>query len=94
MKRCDKCGGRRRKIKTEVNREVEGQSLRLAGVPAYWCPTCAKVEIIEPELLTKDKPDLAMGINKLYFTHRYVYYSIGVLILAAMALSLYIFIVG
>ena len=92
MKRCPICGGQRTKIKTEATREIDGRSMTISNVPAYWCPTCTKVSIIQPELLTKSKPELATGINKLYYTHRYLYYLIGLAILITLVFSTYIFI--
>jgi YgiT-type zinc finger domain-containing protein len=92
MKRCPICGGGRTKIKTETTREIDGRSMTLGNVQAYWCPTCTKVSIIQSELLTMSKAELAIGINKLYFTHRYLYYLIGLVILIALVFSTYIFI--
>jgi len=92
MKRCPICGGQRTKIKTEATREIDGRSMTISNVPAYWCPTCTKVSIIQPELLTMSKQELAIGIDKLYYTHRYLYYLIGLAILITLVFSTYIFI--
>jgi YgiT-type zinc finger domain-containing protein len=92
--KCSICGRKLTKIKTEATREIDGKTMTFVNVPAYWCPACAKVSIMQPELLTKDPSEFAIGINKLYYTHRYLFYLIGLLILLLNVFTFYIFFAG
>ncbi len=94
MKICAKCGGRLKKIKTQVTREVAGQSLTFGNVPASQCVSCGEIILKRPEdfeALTKDPAELAPGILKLYYTNRPLFYFIGFVILAFWAVSTYLF---
>lgn len=97
MKTCGKCGGRLKRIKTQVTKEVEGQSKTFVAIPALQCEKCEAVTLERPEdfdALSKDKSEIVVGISKYYYSNRPLFYFIGILVLLMWIVSLYLFLKG
>ncbi|MGH7205792.1 MAG: YgiT-type zinc finger protein [Nitrospiraceae bacterium] len=94
MKTCAKCGARVKRIKTQVTKEMEGRSMTFVDIPAYQCENCGNVTLKRPQDfddLGKDKSDLAVGIFKLYYTNRPLFYLVGVVIFLLWVFATYLF---
>ena len=94
MNNCLKCGGSVRKTKTQVQRQLHGETLSFVDVPAYECIGCGDITLVRPqniENLEKDESQWAVGISKLHYTNRYFFYILGLLSFACLALAIYLF---